>query len=138
MVNLFISPGLGYGTPNVKELEKEVKVHRSLQHEHILNFMHHELVDQAKEREGWVPGLYMLLELAIGGDLFDKIGENRATDVPKMRLMAAAPDVGVPEDLAKFYFSQMVSGIVSPPPPLRPGLTPRRNSCTKRVWRTVT
>jgi hypothetical protein len=24
-----------------------------------------------------------------------------------------APDVGVPEDLAKFYFAQMVAGIVS-------------------------
>ncbi|GFZ49680.1 Checkpoint kinase 1 [Saitozyma sp. JCM 24511] len=95
VVNLFISPSLGYGTPNVKELQKEVQVHKSLKHNYILEFLHSEVIDREKEREGWVPGLYMLLELAVGGDLFDKI----------------APDVGVPEDLAKFYFSQMASGI---------------------------
>lgn len=49
-------------------------MHRSLQHDYILGFLHHELVSQEKEQEGWVPGLYMLLELAVGGDLFDKIG----------------------------------------------------------------
>lgn len=74
VVNLFISPTLGYGVPNQKELQKEVQVHRSLQHDYILSFIHHELVPQDREAEGWVPGLYMLLELAIGGDLFDKIG----------------------------------------------------------------
>ncbi|ORY34690.1 kinase-like domain-containing protein [Naematelia encephala] len=95
VINLFISPTLGYGTPNVKELQKEVQVHKSLRHQYILEFLHSEVVDRDREAEGWVPGLYMLLELAIGGDLFDKI----------------APDVGVPEDLAKFYFSQLASGL---------------------------
>lgn len=75
VVNLFISPTLGYGTPNIKELQKEVQVHKSLKHPYILDFVHSEVIDREKEREGWVPGLYMLLELAIGGDLFDKIGE---------------------------------------------------------------
>jgi hypothetical protein len=30
-----------------------------------------------------------------------------------MILIDVAPDVGIPEDLAKFYFAQMVQGIVS-------------------------
>ena len=71
VVNLFISPSLGYGTPNVKELQKEVQVHKSLKHAYILEFLHSEVV------ESGVPGLYMLLELAVGGDLFDKIGTLR-------------------------------------------------------------
>ncbi|KAL1412091.1 Chk1 protein kinase [Vanrija albida] len=95
VVNLFISPSLGYGTPNVKELQKEVQVHKSLRNPYILEFVHHEIVEREKEAEGYVPGLYMILELAVGGDLFDKI----------------APDVGIPEDLAKFYFAQLAEGI---------------------------
>jgi serine/threonine-protein kinase Chk1 len=75
VVNLFISPTLGHGVPNAKELQKEVQVHKSLSHDYILKFIHHELVPQEREAEGEVPGLYMLLELAVGGDLFDKIGE---------------------------------------------------------------
>ena len=75
VINLYISPTLGYGTPNTKELQKEVQVHKALTHSYILEFIHSEVIDREKEREGWVPGLYMLLELAIGGDLFDKIGE---------------------------------------------------------------
>lgn len=74
VVNLFISPTLGYGAPNVKELQKEVQVHKSLKHGYILEFLHSETFDKEQEREGFVPGLYILLELAIGGDLFDKIG----------------------------------------------------------------
>jgi serine/threonine-protein kinase Chk1 len=73
-VNLYISPTLGHGTPNVKELQKEVQVHKAMKHDFILEFLYSEVVDREKESEGWVPGLYMLLELAIGGDLFDKIG----------------------------------------------------------------
>ena len=74
VVNLYISPSLGHGTPNVKELQKEVQVHKSLKHTYILGFIHSEIVDREQEGEGYVPGLYMLLELAVGGDLFDKIG----------------------------------------------------------------
>ncbi|KAK4684520.1 serine/threonine-protein kinase CHEK1, partial [Tremellales sp. Uapishka_1] len=95
VINLFISPSAGYGTPNVKELQKEVQVHKALNHPYILGFVTSELVEKEKEGEGLVAGLYILLELAVGGDLFDKI----------------APDVGVPEDLAKFYFAQMSAGI---------------------------
>ncbi|WWC73629.1 uncharacterized protein I206_107601 [Kwoniella pini CBS 10737] len=95
VINLFISPTLGYGTPNVKELQKEVQVHKALKHDFILQFIHSEVVDRDQEQKGWVPGLYMVLELAVGGDLFDKI----------------VPDVGIPEELAKFYFAQLASGM---------------------------
>jgi hypothetical protein len=50
-------------------------VHKALRNEYILGFVHSEVIDKDKEEEGWVPGLYMILELAVGGDLFDKIGE---------------------------------------------------------------
>ena len=33
---------------------------------------------EPKDRDIYVPGIYMLLELAAGGDLFDKIGERDA------------------------------------------------------------
>lgn len=74
VVNVFVS-STQHGTPNVKELQKEVQVHKSLKNSYILEFLHSEIVDKAKEQAGVVPGLYMLLELAVGGDLFDKIGE---------------------------------------------------------------
>lgn len=77
VINLFISPTLGHGTPNVKELQKEVQVHKALKNEYILGFVHSEVVDREREQEGWVPGLYMILELAVGGDLFDKIGTSK-------------------------------------------------------------
>ncbi|ODN77535.1 hypothetical protein L202_04708 [Cryptococcus amylolentus CBS 6039] len=95
VVNIFVNPNSVHSAPNVKELQKEVQVHKALKHHYVLEYLHHELVAKEKEREGLVPGLYILLELAVGGDLFDKI----------------APDVGVPEDLAKFYFAQMCSGM---------------------------
>ncbi|WVQ78984.1 hypothetical protein IAT38_001076 [Cryptococcus sp. DSM 104549] len=95
VVNLFISPSLGVGTPNIKELQKEVQVHKALKNQYILEFIHSEVVGEEKQQQGWVPGLYIQMELAIGGDLFDKI----------------APDEGVPEDLAKFYFAQLAAGI---------------------------
>lgn len=63
--------------PTRKELEKEVKVHRMLKHGHILEFLDAVLVE---ENTGFVPGLFVLLELAAGGDLFDKIGVCTSTD----------------------------------------------------------
>ncbi|CAK9787372.1 Pkinase-domain-containing protein [Cutaneotrichosporon oleaginosum] len=79
--------------PSRKDLQKEVQVHKSLKSSNILEFLHYELLESGKTQ--YVPGLYMLLELAVGGDLFDKI----------------APDVGVPEDLAKFYFAQLHAAV---------------------------
>ena len=91
-------------------------MHKALKHSYILEFLHSEIVDREREGEGYVPGLYILLELAVGGDLFDKIGElsvSPSCNDMKGQRLTAAPDVGIPEDLAKFYFAQMLSGIVS-------------------------
>lgn len=56
-----------------KDLHKEIKIHSQLNHRNILTFMEALTV----EDDGttlYVPAVYMLLELAGGGDLFDKIG----------------------------------------------------------------
>ena len=50
-------------------------MHSALKHKHIL-----ELIGAAKlspeqaARGGYLPAYYMLMEIAAGGDLFDKIG----------------------------------------------------------------
>ncbi|KAF8679445.1 CAMK CAMKL CHK1 protein kinase [Rhizoctonia solani] len=77
-----------------KDLEKEIKVHSLLKHINVLEFLRYKTVEEA-ESSKYVPGVYMLLELASGGDLFDKI----------------APDVGVDMDLARFYFTQLIAGV---------------------------
>ncbi|KAI0635345.1 CAMK/CAMKL/CHK1 protein kinase [Trametes polyzona] len=80
----------------LKAIEKEIRVHGALKHQHIL-----ELIGAAKllpERaalSGHFPGMYLLMEMAAGGDLFDKI----------------APDEGIGEDVAHFYFCQMIDGL---------------------------
>lgn len=60
------------GRPSRKELEKEVKVHRMMKHQYVLEFFDAVLVEEGGE---FIPGLFMLLEYASMGDLFDKIGE---------------------------------------------------------------
>lgn len=102
---------------DIKLLKKEVQVHRTMKHGNVLEFMDSLLVDQRHQGlENAVPGLYMLLELAGGGDLFDKIGESLPR-TPSLQQLSdsfpTAPDVGVSDDLAKFYFTQLVSGLVS-------------------------
>lgn len=56
-----------------KTMDKEMRVHVSLKHENVLEFINGFVVD-LKFKEKYFPGVYMLLELAAGGDLFDKIG----------------------------------------------------------------
>ncbi len=56
-----------------KTLDKEIKVHAALRHRNVLEFISAVIV----EPDGgslYIPAVYMLLELAAGGDLFDKIG----------------------------------------------------------------
>ncbi|KAI1792338.1 CAMK/CAMKL/CHK1 protein kinase [Ganoderma leucocontextum] len=80
----------------MKSMEKECRVHAALKHRHIL-----ELIGAAKlsieqaKRGGYLPAFYLLMEMAAGGDLFDKI----------------VPDIGINEDIAHFYFSQMLIGL---------------------------
>ncbi|TFK38828.1 CAMK/CAMKL/CHK1 protein kinase [Crucibulum laeve] len=77
-----------------KTVEKEMRVHAALKHQNVLEFLN-AVVVEPKHKHQYVPGIYMLLELATGGDLFDKI----------------APDVGVGEDVAHLYFNQLVAGM---------------------------
>lgn len=77
-----------------KVVEKEMKLHKLLKHKHVLEFLHAAVVER-KYKDCYVPGIYMLLELAAGGDLFDKI----------------APDVGIGEDVAHYYFGQLLAGM---------------------------
>ncbi|KAL1757242.1 kinase-like domain-containing protein, partial [Schizophyllum commune] len=77
-----------------KTIDKEMRVHSALKHENVLEFIS-AIVVELKHRNHYIPGIYMLLELAAGGDLFDKI----------------APDVGVSDEVAHYYFQQMVCGV---------------------------
>jgi serine/threonine protein kinase len=58
-----------------KSIDKEMRVHSALKHIHVLEFMN-AVVVEPKHKDRYVPGIYMLLEFAAGGDLFDKIGDN--------------------------------------------------------------
>ncbi|KAJ7257532.1 kinase-like domain-containing protein [Mycena haematopus] len=77
-----------------KTIEKEMRIHSQLKHRNVLEFLDAAVVE-LKHQERFIPGFYMLLELAAGGDLFDKI----------------APDVGVGDDVAHFYFNQLIAGM---------------------------
>jgi hypothetical protein len=57
-----------------KNVEKEMRVHSALKHEHVLEFLNAVVVEM-KHKAVYIPGIYMLVEYAGGGDLFDKIGE---------------------------------------------------------------
>ncbi|KAJ7609587.1 kinase-like domain-containing protein [Mycena polygramma] len=77
-----------------KTIEKEMRIHAQLKHSNILEFMD-AVVVELKHQQHYVPGFYMLLELAAGGDLFDKI----------------APDIGVGDEVAHYYFNQLIAGM---------------------------
>jgi serine/threonine-protein kinase Chk1 len=50
-----------------------MRIHSALKHLNVLEFLN-AVVVELKHKHMFVPGIYMLLELAAGGDLFDKIG----------------------------------------------------------------
>jgi len=56
-----------------KIIEKEMRIHDALKHENVLEFLN-AVVVEFKHAHLYSPGIYMLMELAAGGDLFDKIG----------------------------------------------------------------
>lgn len=69
-----------------KAIEKEVSVHGSLKHPNIVKMMAAMMVEDEDEVQ-YVPGAYMLLEMAHGGDLFDKIGRLSATTLMAQRIL---------------------------------------------------
>jgi serine/threonine-protein kinase Chk1 len=56
-----------------KSIDKEMRVHSALKHVNVLEFLNAVVVEH-KHKQHYFPGIYMLLEFAAGGDLFDKIG----------------------------------------------------------------
>ncbi|KAK1223365.1 Chk1 protein kinase [Marasmius sp. AFHP31] len=87
----------GQTTPKErKDAEKEMRIHSQLKHRHVLEFYAAAVLEPGSSKAmNYLPGFYMMLELAAGGDLFDKI----------------APDVGVSDEVAHLYFNQLVDGM---------------------------
>ncbi|KAJ6498220.1 kinase-like domain-containing protein [Mycena vulgaris] len=77
-----------------KTVEKEMRIHAALKHTHVLEFINAVVVELV-HLDRYVSGIYMLLELAAGGDLFDKI----------------VPDVGVSDEVGHVYFNQLLAGM---------------------------
>lgn len=69
-----------------KAIEKEVSVHGSLRHPNIVEMMAAMMVED-EDGVQYVPGAYLLLEMAHGGDLFDKIGRLSATNLMAQRIL---------------------------------------------------
>lgn len=70
-----------------KKVIKEVRLHKAASHINILK-----LLDWAEQKDG---SIFIVLEYAQGGDLFDKI----------------SPDVGISEELAHLYFTQLLAAL---------------------------
>lgn len=70
---LVTGPNSGMSPTERKAVEREMTIHRVLKHSNVLEFLDAVVVEW-KYRKEYVPGMYMLLEFAGGGDLFDKIG----------------------------------------------------------------
>jgi hypothetical protein len=72
-------------------------------------------VVEPQHKNQYFTGIYMLLEFTAAGDLFDKIGGSHTTWVSFNVLCGhkeLAPNVGVGEDDAHFYFAQLVDCMV--------------------------
>lgn len=70
-----------------KDVAKEVLIHQHLKHQNIIKFI------EVFEEDEFI---YIVQELAGGGELFEQI----------------EPDYGFPEQVAHFYFVQLIKSIV--------------------------
>ena len=69
-------------------IERETKVHSALKHKHILELIGAaKLTPEQAARGGYFPAYYLLMEMAAGGDLFDKIRTLRVGVGSGKRLM---------------------------------------------------
>ncbi|ORZ29817.1 kinase-like domain-containing protein [Catenaria anguillulae PL171] len=71
----------------IKRMKKELDIHKALNHHNVIRLYDH------YEDSRFV---FLMMELAAGGELFDKI----------------VPDVGLDEELSHFYFRQLVNAAV--------------------------
>ena len=110
-----------------KRVEKEMKIHLALKNAYILEFINASIVEPGKGQKYW-PGFYLLLEMAAGGDLFDKIG-NYVPFIVECTLIddMTVPNKGIDEEVAQYFFNQLVSGIV--------GLSPRSFASSDCIYR---
>ncbi|KAI8590525.1 kinase-like domain-containing protein [Geranomyces variabilis] len=74
------------GAASLAALHKEIKIHAAVRHENIIALLN------AAEDDAY---LYLVLDYAAAGELFDRI----------------EPDVGVDEVLAHMYFQQLLAGL---------------------------
>ncbi|KAK4699855.1 hypothetical protein P7C70_g6402, partial [Phenoliferia sp. Uapishka_3] len=65
------------GNPvEAKKVDREFRIHQTLRHEFVLEIVAAERREREKMGEDeWPEGLYIAMQLATGGDLFDMIGE---------------------------------------------------------------
>ena len=97
-----------------KTIDKEMRIHSQLKHINILEFIDAIIIEAGQPNNPYPAGIYMLLELAAGGDLFDKIGALAFVHVSTCGTKEeAVPDVGFELDVAHYYFRQVISGLVS-------------------------
>ncbi|KAI9223803.1 kinase-like domain-containing protein [Blastocladiella britannica] len=79
--------GYTLASSSLRRLKRELDIHRALFHPNIVRLYDHHEDDTF---------VYLLMEMAAGGELFDKI----------------VPDVGLDDQLAHFYFRQLVNALV--------------------------
>lgn len=78
------------GRQTQKQIEGEVRLHKLCGSNQTGN-----IIDFIASNETSLGSLWICMEFAEGGDLFDKI----------------EPDLGVDEDIARFYFKQLLAGL---------------------------
>jgi serine/threonine-protein kinase CHEK1 len=91
-----------------------MRIHGALDNEYVIQFIDAVVVENNRRVQKFIPAVYMLLEFAGGGDLFDKIGGsfNAILNANMILKSTPVPDVGVDSDIAQHYFTQLVSGVV--------------------------
>ena len=67
---------------------------------------------ELKHKAIYIPGIYMLMEYAGGGDKISTFHPGQTLEHPN--IVIKGPDVGVDEELAHYYFLQLISGMVTP------------------------
>ncbi|KAF5357572.1 hypothetical protein D9757_013018 [Collybiopsis confluens] len=98
-----------------KIIDKELKIHSILKHIHVLEYIGAVTVEP-KYKDHYIPGIYILLELAAGVICstklvrvwpfsFDSHTANRSL------CLFEAPDLGVGDEVAHLYFNQLLDGM---------------------------